>query len=306
MNAGQKRRDICLLTENRYLNRQPDNTYISNIFADEDLLIKALEERGISCVRASWEDDGFDWSTVRSVLFRTPWNYFDRFLDFSVWMEKAACQTSFLNSERLVRWNLDKAYLWELSVSGIPVAPGFYFSSGSSVNPEEFLLCSGWKEAVIKPAVSGTARHTWRLTPENIHESTSRFQDLLKNESMILQEFQSSVPEKGEVSLILLDGQFSHAVLKKARPGDFRVQDDFGGSLHDYVPRSEEIRLAEKALAACPELPLYARVDLVRNGNDLPLIMELELIEPELWFRRHPAAAEKMAELLDIRLKQIP
>lgn len=122
--------------------------------------------------------------------------------------------------------------------------------------------------------------------------------DLLKTEPMLLQEFQSSVIENGEVSLIMLGGEFSHAVRKKAKPGDFRVQDDFGGTLHPYTPEESEIRLAERALARCPEQPLYARVDLIFNQRLQPMLTELELIEPELWFRREPEAAGRMADLV--------
>ena len=304
MAARTNQTDICLLTENRYLRRQPADEYISNIFAEDDLLIKALQERGIQSTRISWEDDSCDWSSFRFILFRTPWNYFDRFPEFSRWLDLVSGKSAFLNSEKLIRWNLNKSYLWELSLRAIPVPPGFYFSEGSAADPEEFLLQSGWNEAVIKPAVSGTARHTWRVNPGNIREKIPQFKKLLASEPMIMQEFQPSVPERGEASLIMLDGKFSHAVLKKPAPGDFRVQDDFGGSLHAYAPDAEEIRIAEQALAACPEKPMYARVDLVRNAAGQPLLMELELIEPELWFRRQPASASLLADLLERRLKQ--
>jgi hypothetical protein len=102
----------------------------------------------------------------------------------------------------------------------------------------------------------------------------------------------------------MLGGKFSHAVLKMAKPGDFRVQDDFGGSLHDYEPAPEEISLAEYVLALCPEIPVYARVDLIRAEDGRPLLTELELIEPELWFRRNPSSAGILAGLIAVELKK--
>jgi glutathione synthase/RimK-type ligase-like ATP-grasp enzyme len=126
----------------------------------------------------------------------------------------------------------------------------------------------------------------------------SLFKSLITNESLILQEFQESVLTEGEVSLVMLGGQFSHAVRKRAKPGDFRVQDDFGGTLHPYEPDAEEIRLAGQALQHCQELPLYARVDLIRDRHNKSCVSELELIEPELWFRRNPEAAIRMARLI--------
>jgi hypothetical protein len=298
MVGNRKKWDICLLTENRYLQRRPEDPYISNIFLEDDLLEKALNLQGISCIRASWEDTSFDWSAVGFVLFRTPWNYFVRFPAFISWLERTAAQTRFLNPEALIRWNLDKAYLFELAGKGLPVLPGFYFSSGTCPDLQSLILHSGWREMVMKPAISGTARHTYRMRAPEKEEMESRFVNLLAQESMLLQEFQDSVPEFGEVSLVMLGGEFSHAVLKKAAPGDFRVQDDFGGSLHDYQPDDSEIRLAQAALKKCPVQPLYARVDLIRSRSHAPMITELELIEPELWFRRNPSSAGILAAII--------
>jgi hypothetical protein len=292
--------DICLLTENRYLQRRPDDPYISNIFLEDDLLEEALNRDGLSCIRASWEDASFDWSAVRFVLFRTPWNYFERFPQFKQWLESAVAQTRFLNPEILIWWNLDKAYLFELAGKGLPVLPGFYFSAGTCGDLQSLIRHTGWSELVMKPAVSGTARHTYRMHASGPDKIESRFAELLAEESMLLQEFQVSVPDEGEVSLVMFGGEFSHAVLKKAAPGDFRVQDDFGGSLHDYLPDDAEIRLAQTALKMCPLPPLYARVDLIRSRNYAPMVTELELIEPELWFRRNPAAAGRLASLIRI------
>jgi hypothetical protein len=115
---------------------------------------------------------------------------------------------------------------------------------------------------------------------------------------MLLQEFQNPVLEKGEVAYMLFGGKYSHAVLKKAKPGDFRVQDDFGGTVHDYQPSAEEIEFAEHAVGYCQPAPIYARVDVIWNNQDELCVSELELIEPELWSRKHHGAAELFAEAL--------
>jgi glutathione synthase/RimK-type ligase-like ATP-grasp enzyme len=118
---------------------------------------------------------------------------------------------------------------------------------------------------------------------------------LIKKEAMMLQPFQQSVPQKGEVSMMIMGGQYTHAVLKKAKAGDFRVQDDFGGTVELYEPSNAEIAFAEKVVAACAVPPLYARVDIIEdNAGDLAVI-EMELIEPELWFRLKPEAADVLA-----------
>ena len=106
--------------------------------------------------------------------------------------------------------------------------------------------------------------------------------------------------ERGEVSLMIMGGKFTHGVLKIAKLGDFRVQDDFGGSVQDYKPTTEEIDFAEKTIQACDPPPSYARVDIIRDNNDKLALIELELIEPELWFRLQPKAAQMLAEAISI------
>ena len=120
---------------------------------------------------------------------------------------------------------------------------------------------------------------------------------------MLFQEFQYQIQSKGEMSLIMINGHFTHAVLKKAKNGDFRVQDDFGGTVEDYLPNKEEIAFAEKAIAACPEKTTYGRVDIFYDNNNLLSLGELELIEPELWFRKHHSAADKLADAIFMQIQ---
>jgi glutathione synthase/RimK-type ligase-like ATP-grasp enzyme len=108
--------------------------------------------------------------------------------------------------------------------------------------------------------------------------------------------------EFGEITLMLFGGKYTHAVKKVAKPGDFRVQDDHGGKVYRYEPTSEEIAFAERAVHACPHLPVYARVDLVRNEQQQLVVMEFEMIEPELWLRFHPPSATSFATAIVQRL----
>lgn len=89
---------------------------------------------------------------------------------------------------------------------------------------------------------------------------------------------------------------YTHGILKIAKEGDFRVQDDYGGTVHDYQATAEEIAYAEHAVKSCPEMPVYARVDVFLDNQNRLALAELELIEPELWFRNHPEAADELAK----------
>ena len=112
----------------------------------------------------------------------------------------------------------------------------------------------------------------------------------------MVQEFQKNILSSGEIAVMLFGGKYSHSVLKKAKKGDFRVQDDHGGKVEIYYPNNEEIRFAEDCLKCCDEPPVYARVDIVYDNNNKISIGELELIEPELWFRNNPNSAKLLAE----------
>jgi glutathione synthase/RimK-type ligase-like ATP-grasp enzyme len=160
------------------------------------------------------------------------------------------------------------------------------------------------KTFVLKPCVSGAARHTYKITSENIDGHEAIFSKLIANESMIIQPFQKNIVDKGEISMMVMNGKYTHSVLKIAKPGDFRVQDDFGGTVHDYTPSQEEITYAENAVKSCPEMPIYARVDVFLDNQNKLALAELELIEPDLWFRNHPEAANELAKGIKERIKQ--
>jgi len=157
---------------------------------------------------------------------------------------------------------------------------------------------SGWNEIILKPVVSGGSRHTYRFGRQDSLKFESIFRSLLKDESLIIQEFQEQILTRGEVAFMISNGKFTHAVLKKAKKGDFRVQDDFGGSVHSYDPTPEEISWAEQVVSLCKPLPVYARVDAIWDNSNQQALAELELIEPELWFRYYPEAAENLADAL--------
>jgi glutathione synthase/RimK-type ligase-like ATP-grasp enzyme len=156
----------------------------------------------------------------------------------------------------------------------------------------------GWSEAILKPVVSGAARHPYRLKAANLEAHESVLRELLRDEAMMLQQFLGSVMTQGELSLMVIGGCCTHAVRKIAKPGDFRVQDDHGGTVELHRPSADEIAFGEKAVAACPQAPLYARVDAVRDESGALSLMELELVEPVLFFRFYPPAANALAAII--------
>ena len=298
--------DVALLTERRYIaaSAAEDDWYLRNILQEDQLLQTALAELGLSAVRVDWSDKHQDWSAFRCAVFRTTWDYFDRKEEFSSWLDEVQHRTSLCNPATLVRWNMDKRYLADLEGRGIPIVPSRFIDRGTEFSLPEMLRDAGWDEAVIKPCVSGAARHTYRITPANASQMDVVVHRLVRSEDLILQPFVRTVVDDGEDSLMIFDGRFSHAVRKKARPGDFRVQDDHGGTVHPLQPSAAQIELAELAIAACRPPAVYGRVDMVRLEEGHYAVMELEVIEPELWLRFHPPAAKAFAQAIAAWLKR--
>jgi glutathione synthase/RimK-type ligase-like ATP-grasp enzyme len=288
--------DVVLLTEDRYDHPQKITPYVQNILTEDGLVQKALEGRGMKVHRCSWSDPDFDPSLTRMAVFRTTWDYFDRFPEFRQWLKRVEGKTHFSNPIEMVRWNMDKHYLLELERNGIPIPPTRILKRREPAQLDLLYRQTGWERMVLKPTVSGAARHTYLLDESNLADHQYLLEELLRQEDMMLQEFQRQIYSKGEVAFMLIGGKFTHAVLKKGKEGDFRVQDDFGGTVQPYDPSPEEMAFAERVVARIKPQPIYARVDVIWDNTDRQVVSEVELIEPEMWFRMHPPAAERLAE----------
>ena len=289
---------ITLLTDKRYLKNEPDNWYINNIFKDDELVTEALEKVGFTVERTHWDNEDYDWSKTDFALFRTTWDYFDKFNEFRNWLDFVSKKTTLINPKSIIDWNFDKQYLKALEAKGVNIPETRIIKSGDKNALAYHFNKSGFTKAVLKPCIAGAARHTYVIDGSNVSHYEPIFKELIANEHMILQEFQTSIQEKGEVSIIMFGGNYSHAVLKKAKKGDFRVQDDFGGTVHNYSPSDDEIAFAQQVLWQVEPLPSYARVDYFWDNNMQLALGELELIEPELWFRNYPKSAQIFAQTI--------
>jgi hypothetical protein len=248
---------------------------------DDRLLAAALQEGGAEARAVVWADPTVDWTSFDAIVVRSTWDYHLRIDEFLAWLDQLeACDARVWNPVPLLRWNADKSYLRELDVPRVPTA---FVHRGGDVRAA--MREHGWHCAVVKPNVSATAFETFIIDAEQPCQLATR--------DVLVQPFIDEVVRDGEWSLLFFGGVYSHAVLKRARAGDFRVQNDFGGTAEVRDPGAAIVESAARALAAAPPT-LYARVDGVVIAGVFTL-MELELIEPVLFLREHPEAAARLA-----------
>lgn len=294
--------DVVVLTEDRYENPVEITPYVNNVILEDALLVNALTLQGLKVGRFSWSNNDINWNEVKSVVFRTTWDYFSRFKEFESWLVKISKHVKIFNDIDLINWNMDKNYLQTLKQKGVAIPPTYFINQGDTRTLKQITEGLPYTEYILKPNVSGAARHTYKLNNFNLDDHEDLFELLIGDESFMIQEFQYNILTKGEISLVIIDGKYTHAVLKQSLDDDFRVQDDFGGTVEVYEPNEEEITFAEKCIAVLDVQPLYARVDLMWDNNDKLVLSELEMIEPELWFRNCPEAAMRLAEAIKNKL----
>lgn len=293
--------DVAILTEKRYLNPLDKNWYTDNILKEESLVICELRRLNIACSRVAWDVDG-DLSNFDFFIFRTTWNYFEKLDKFLLFLNKHKARgVTMINSFEHILWNLDKKYLLELRSRGINIPKSQLIKKQANCNLLNIMTKNNWKNAVIKPCVSAAAWNTYRVALSQVNEFENLFKDLLGTHNMLVQDYQKNIESIGEISIVIIDGVYLHAVKKVAKPGDFRVQDDFGGTVYKYSPSKNEIDFALSVVGAIETPPIYARVDIILDNSMSLALSEVELIEPELWFRECPQSAVALAKAIKKR-----
>ena len=287
--------DVVILTDNRYENPKSIDWYVQQVLTEDNLLKTELDKLGLRVIKKAWNSLDFNWSETKFAIFRSTWDYFDKFRDFKTWLEKVKEETTFINSYELINWNLDKKYLIELNKKGINIPTSEVITKEDNLTLESLFKKHDFSEAIIKPTISGAARETYKISKNNFYNYEKKFFNLKSKEDLIFQEFLSNITSRGEISLIFIGENYTHAVKKIAKEGDFRVQDDHGGSVEVYDASKEEILFAQNCLAKCPILPVYSRVDIIYDNENEISLGEIELIEPELWFRNNKNAAKLLA-----------
>lgn len=273
------------------------------LYADDRYLLESLSRRGRAAAPAVWEDPHAPWEECGLCIIRSAWDYSYRRSQFLAWAERVGRVTRLWNPPSVVRWNTHKRYLGDLADQDVATVPTLCLTAGSGARLDELLRERGWGDVVIKAAVAQTGRYAIRVGAGEVARGQAHLDRLLPHEDILVQPWVPAAAGE-EVSLVFVDGEFTHAVRKHAAGGEFLVHHDYGGSVRPTRARPAQMDLAERALACVSEPLLYARVDLVADGNGNPMVMELELVEPELFFRYSPAAVERLAGAVERDLEQ--
>lgn len=290
---------------------------------DDDLppLVAALEACGLDHQIVVWDDDSVDWSGFSIALLRSTWDYVPRLAEFLDWAARVAALTELHNPLPVIRWNTDKHYLAELARAGIATVPSYFLEPGTA--PADAL--AGWlagddssmarhDEFVVKPAVGAGSRDAARYRRADRALALGHVRGLLDTgRSVLLQPYLGRVDQDGESALIYIDGVFSHAIRKgpllaqAAAPTRALFAPE---AITERTAGAAERALAERILNTLANLPafravpplLYARIDLLQGDDGDPVLLELELTEPSLFFKYSAGSAERLATALRRRL----
>ncbi len=265
----------------------------------DHLLHEPMKESGWDVEEISWCSNGVSWDAYEVVLIRSPWDYMEAPKQFLKVLEEIDGSKARLeNSLNIVKWNIEKTYLRDLEQRGVPSIPTLWNDRFVEAEARSFFDQLNVGEIIIKPTLGAGAQNTYRLGVEKFEDSLSILRSDYVDRAFMVQPFISEIIDPGEFSLFYFAGELSHAIQKKPKAGDFRVQEEHGGVLSKIEPDADMLSCASCALELIGEMPLYARVDLVPYRGQL-VLMEIELIEPSLYFNLDAEAPGRFVKAFD-------
>lgn len=278
--------------------RWPDGT------GDDQLLQGALREAGLDPVSVVWDDPSVEWAAFSVCVVRSTWDYHHRVGEFTAWVESTGKVANLWNRPDTLVWNSRKTYLADLERLGIPIVPTVWLHNSTDAEADlaTLMVERGWERAVIKPTVSASAFETILVGPGNIEEGQAHIDRLLPARELMVQPFMASIHGYGERSHLFIDGTYSHTVKRPPMLGHDAADGVHVLSSTPAQATPDEIELATCVLDAAGRPTLYARVDLVEDDYGVMRLMELELIEPDMFFRHDPTSIPGMVRAIQARL----
>ncbi len=269
---------------------------LKNFHTYDKLLIEPMNKLGWIAEEVSWRNEKVDWNDYNAVIVRSTWDYQNDYEKFLKVLEKINNSSAHLENElELIKWNMNKNYLYDLESKGVRIVNTIWEKSFNPDIAYEYFERLNSEEIIIKPNISANADNTFRLSKENLNGHLHGIEKIFAKRDFMVQPFMQNIINEGEYSLFYFNGEFSHAVLKTPKEKDFRVQEEHGGIFKSITPSEEQKAIANNIVNKLSTIPLYARTDLVRTKDNDFALMELELIEPSLYFNRDIKSPERFA-----------
>lgn len=259
-----------------------------------DALRPAFAQLDMTIEEVCWDDESADWSSFDGVIIGTTWDYWDRQEKFIATLEQIGSQTLMMNSASTVSWNIHKSYLRDFADKGQKLIPTLWIDNPSPSEIQNAFSYFDCESVVAKRQVGAGADGQFRFS------RTDEIPEL--SHPMMVQPFLPAIQTEGELSFIFIDGQFSHALKKSAKAGDYRIQSSYGGTEAAISPSADDLEQASRVLNAVDDDLLYARVDMLRSETGELYLMELEAIEPYLYPLEGPELGPRMAQAVARRL----
>jgi hypothetical protein len=276
--------------------------------AYDELIFPHLKDLGWKASFISWHNQKVNWNDYQAVIIRSPWDYQDNAEQFLQVLKNIQASSAHLeNSLAIIEWNIDKIYLRTLEKNKVNIVPTLWRDNFEAQQLESYFSHFGQQQIVIKPRISANADNTFWLKQENYNNHINALTEVFANRQFMVQPFMQNIVDEGEYSLFYFNGQYSHAILKSPKANDFRVQEEHGGQIVTIAPDSlllEEATNTMQVLSSIHQVPLYARVDFVRDQQGFAL-MEAELIEPSLYFNMDSQSAKRFALAFEQRMNSL-
>ncbi len=290
---------IALLIAANIASNAPDRRADAHLYDIQlDILRRGFAPEGLTIAPVRWMDANIAWTQFGAVLVNCSWDYQDRHEDFLATLERiASLGVPVFNSPATVRWNIRKTYLREFEAKGVPIIPTLWPERPVAEDIREAMGAFGVDDVILKRQVGGGARGQTRYSRANMPS-----EGLILDRPGMIQPFIPSIATEGEYSFLFVDGEFSHALVKTAKSGDYRIQEAYGGTSQAIDPSHRDRAQARAVLEAIEDKPLYARVDMVRGADGALLLMELEVIEPYLFPKDGPQIGAMLGKALRRRI----
>jgi hypothetical protein len=244
---------------------------------DDQLLVEPLKKKGFNVKAVAWDDKNVDWSKFDIIVLRSCWNYHVEYKKFLAWLDTIEkLNITVWNPVPILRWNSNKKYLRELEYKGIPIVPTVFIEKGEKYFLSDIAKHKKWTDLIIKPAIGASSYNVKHIKQNEYGKKQKEFEHLAKQSGVLVQPDMSPLPGYEEYSFVFIGNMFSHAVKKAPK---------------------KIIQQAEAVIKKINSPLLFARVDGIVQNNTF-LLLELECIEPELYFRLDSRSPARFAQAL--------